>query len=128
MEYMKEEKKRQEKLGLVNQFVIPAGTSPTRTLGKLTAAQVETIRKEAADGASRAELARQFEVSWNMVQDIVEGRKWKVSKPSPYLGKPAHQHAPHEALHRIHWVQVGAENYLKYGRDAMRTPLPPRLA
>jgi hypothetical protein len=58
IDYMKMEQKRQQELGLLNQFVIPAGgRNMTTDRCKLSWNQVETIRKAFADGAKRAQLA-----------------------------------------------------------------------
>jgi site-specific recombinase XerD len=101
--YLKEERQRQQAQGLLNQFVLPAGGNMNLEKCKLTPRQVETIRAACAAGsASRAQLAAEHGVSWNMINDIVHGRKWKPSAgPSPYLGKPLQRDAPQKAFHKM---------------------------
>lgn len=45
---------------------------------KLTWEKVRAIRKKSASGKfSRANLAREYKVSWNMIDDILLGNNWK---------------------------------------------------
>jgi integrase len=52
-------------------LVFPAPTPAQR--GKLTLEQVLAVRARALSGASRAQIARDFRVSWNAVQKILDG-------------------------------------------------------
>jgi lambda repressor-like predicted transcriptional regulator len=44
----------------------------------LTADKVRTIRALHAQGWTRAALARQYDVSWDTVESVLNGRTWRA--------------------------------------------------
>jgi len=101
LDFLEGERSRQESEGLLNQFVLPAGGNRNSEKCKLSPGAVTQIKADAEAGKARAALAREYGVSWNMINHIVKGDRWATAGKSKFLGKPLDQSAPQKAFFKM---------------------------
>ena len=125
MTYLQEERRRQGEEGILNPFVLPAGKNQTTAGFKLSREDVEEVRSLLAEGVAINRVAKQFKVSWNMINKINKGISWSSDGKSPYLGRPLDQSAPHKALFKMLKAegkthQEGSQEVAQYSMHSLR--------